>query len=98
MDEPASHNARTDRKDGPGQAMPNRIAAFWHEIYLAMTNFGGDFHQFHEVQTRRREAFRKERDKRPDTWNRLIWDKPKDAVREMLGFLLGEPNATAPSG
>ena len=53
--------------------------AFWHELYLAMTNFGGDFHQFHEVQTHRREAFQKER------------DKPKDAVREMLGFILGEP-------
>ena len=72
--------------------------AFWHEIYLAISNFGGSFHQFHEVQTQRREAFQKERDKRPDTWTWQIWDKPKDAVRQMLGFLLGEPNATAPSG
>ena len=63
-----------------------------------MTNFGGNFHPFHEVQTQRREAFQKERDKRPDTWNWQIWDKAKDAVREMLGFRLGEPNATAPSG
>ena len=72
--------------------------AFWHELYLAMTNFGGDFHQFQEVQTSWREAFQKERDKRPDTWNWQIWDKAKDAVREMLGFLLGEPHAPAPSG
>ena len=72
--------------------------ACWHELYLAMTNFGGDFHQFHEVQTRRREAFKKERKKRPDTWNWQLWDKPRDGVRQMLGYILGEPNATAPSG
>ena len=72
--------------------------AFWQEIYLAITNFGGDFHQFHEVQTRRREAFQTERAKRPDTWNWQLWDKPQDAIRQMLGFLLGEPNATALSG
>ena len=39
MDEPASHNARTDRKDGPGQAMPNRIAAFL-TIVRALLGFG----------------------------------------------------------
>ena len=72
--------------------------AFWHELFLAITNFGGSFHQFHEVQTHRRKAFPKERDKRPDTWTWQIWDKPKDAVRQMLGFLLGEPNVPAPSG
>ena len=72
--------------------------AFWHDVYLAISNFGGDFHQFHEVQTRRREAFQTERAKRPDTWNWQLWDKPQDAIRQMLGFLLGEPNATAPSG
>ena len=65
--------------------------AFWHEIFQALWHFGGDFEHFSGVQARRREAFQKERDKRPDTWTSQLWDRPKDAIRQILGYLLGEP-------
>ena len=72
--------------------------AFWFEISEVLRQFDGDFTHFHEVQTHRREAFQQERDKRPETWTWPLWERANDAMREMLGFFLGEPNATAPSG
>jgi hypothetical protein len=64
---------------------------FWNEIYEALWYFGGSFEQLHNVRERRREAFQKERDKLPDTWTWQIWDRPREAIREMLGYVLGEP-------
>jgi hypothetical protein len=64
---------------------------FWNEILQALLDFDGHFEHFHSVQTRRRSAFQKERDKLPDTWTWQIWDRPREAIREMLGYVLGEP-------
>jgi hypothetical protein len=64
---------------------------FWNEIYEALWHFGGSFEQLHNVRERRREAFQKERDKLPDTWTWQVWDRPREAIREMLGYVLGEP-------
>ena len=37
-----------------------------------------------------------ERERRPDTWTHHLWDRTKEVLREMIGFLLGEePEAIA---
>ena len=64
---------------------------FWNEIHEAMWGFGGSFEHFGSVRERRREAFQKERDKLPDTWAWQIWDRPREAIRQMLGYVIGEP-------
>ena len=70
--------------------------AFWHEFYLTLTQFGGKFEDFFAVQERRRAAFKKERETRPDTWTSQWLDRPKDAIRDLLGYLLGEPPPNGP--
>jgi hypothetical protein len=64
---------------------------FWIEIYRTLTSFGGSFARVFSVQERRREAFEKERSKLPHTWNFDWRDRPQDAIRQLLGTLLGEP-------
>ena len=70
--------------------------AFWHEFYLTLTEFGGKFEDFFAVQERRKAEFQKERDKRPSTGNFDWCDRPKESIREMLGYLLGEPPPQEP--
>ena len=65
-------------------------AGFWHELYSILTGFGGSFEPIFTAQERRRQAFEKERSKLPNTWTFDWRDKPKDAIRQLLGFLLGE--------
>ena len=69
---------------------------FWNMIHDTLWHYGGSFLHFNEVHTHRHEAFQKERNQRPDTWTYPLWEQPRDAIRQILGFLPGEPNATAP--
>jgi hypothetical protein len=70
--------------------------AFWNEFYLTLTDFGGKFEDFCEVRERRSQTFKKERDKLPSTGNWDWCDRPKEAIRKMLGYLLGEPPPRGP--
>jgi hypothetical protein len=71
-------------------------AGFWYEIYQTMTHFGGNFENFFEVQESRKKAFQQERNKLPDTWTFDWRDRPKEAMRQILGYLLGEPPPRGP--
>ena len=66
-------------------------AGLWYEIYQILTGFGGNFEYVFATQERRRQAFEKERNKLPNTWTFDWRDRPKDAIRQLLGYLLGEP-------
>ena len=77
--------------------------SFWAEIAEVFRDFGGDFAAYCEVRRRRTETFEKERTKLPDIGACRIWDAPKEAIRDLLGYLVGEsPPAlaaiAAPSG
>ena len=63
----------------------------WDEILQALMHFGANLAQFFGVQQRRRETFQVERDKRPETWTVDWRDRPREAIRQLLGSLLGEP-------
>ena len=63
----------------------------WDDILQALTHFGANLAEFFSTQQRRRETFQDERDKRPETWTFDWRDRPKEAIRELLGSLLGEP-------
>ena len=65
--------------------------AFWHEVYLALTHFGANLEEFYSLQNRRAETFQDERDQRPETWDQDWRDHPRDAIRHILGSLLGDP-------
>ena len=70
--------------------------AFWNEIYRLLAYFDGKFEDFFGTQERRKKAFLREREKRPDTWAIDWQDRPKDAIRQILGYLLGESPPRAP--
>ena len=65
--------------------------ATWNDILDALMHFGADLEQFFGIQNRRRETFQEERDKRPETWTFDWRDRPKEAIRQILGYLVGEP-------
>ncbi|MEI7710188.1 MAG: hypothetical protein WCI94_02060 [Rhodospirillales bacterium] len=67
---------------------------FWLELYRTLAHFGGNFEHVFTTQERRKTAFEKERSKLPDTWSVDWRDRPKDAIRQLLGHLLGEPPPT----
>ena len=68
---------------------------FWYEIYQILSHFSGKFEHVFGVQQSRKEAFQKERDKLPETWTFDWRERPKEAIRQILGYLLGE---TPPRG
>ena len=69
---------------------------FWHELYLTLTRFGGSFEHVFGVQERRKQAFEKERRTRPETWTPDWRDRPRDAIRQLLGYVLGESPPRGP--
>ena len=73
-----------------GVAATTAEGGFWLEIYRILLHFDGNPEAFFGMQESRRKAFAKERDKRPDTWSAAWRDRPKDAIRQLLGYLLGE--------
>ncbi|MEI7714103.1 MAG: hypothetical protein WCI94_21895 [Rhodospirillales bacterium] len=69
---------------------------FWFELYEILVHFGGNFEHVFGVQQRRKTSFQKERNNRPGTWSSDWRDKTKEAVRELLGYLLGESPPRGP--
>jgi hypothetical protein len=70
---------------------------FWNELFDAMHHFGGSVATLMQQKSRREQAFAKQQDHVPNTnwdWLRL----KRDAVRQVLGFFIGEPpiNPLAP--
>jgi hypothetical protein len=63
----------------------------WNEILQALMHFGADLEQFFGVRNRRGEIFQAEREKRPETWTVDGRDNPREAIRQILGYLIGEP-------
>ena len=68
--------------------------AFWFKIYETLAHFDGKFEILFGVQQKRRKTFEKEREKRPDTWACDWQNLPKDPIRRLLGYVLGEPPPT----
>ena len=63
---------------------------FWNELFDLMTYFGGSIHKLMRQKARRRDAFAKEQDRnRNATWDWL--NMSRDALRQVLGFFIGEP-------
>ena len=65
----------------------------WNEILQSLMHFGADLAKFFATQQRRRRSFDAERAKRSDRWTVDWREEPKDAMRELLGTVLGEPPA-----
>ncbi len=65
-------------------------SAFWSELFDIITYFGGSIPKLMHQKTRRREAFAHEQDRKSDAnWD---WLNPtRDALRQILGFFIGEP-------
>ena len=65
-------------------------SAFWNELFELITCFGSSVGKIMQEKTRRRDAFAKERDRDPDAnWDWL--NLTRDALRQILGFFIGEP-------
>ncbi len=65
---------------------------FWNELFDIMNWFGGGtaVSQLMQEKARRREAFAKERDRKLDpNWDWV--NMSRDALRQVLGFFIGEP-------
>ena len=64
--------------------------AFWNELFDIMNAFGGSIAALMREKTRRRAAFDKEQDRVPNS--NCDWiNMSRDAIRQALGFFIGEP-------
>ena len=62
---------------------------FWNELFDIMNYFGGSVGQLMCRKARRQQAFSQQQDRRPDSnWDWL--DMSRDALRQVLGFFIGE--------
>ena len=68
----------------------------WSEITRTLTQFGGNFAEFFDIRERRKKTFEKERQLRPDTWTSGACDEPREAIRQLLGYVLGESPPRGP--
>jgi hypothetical protein len=65
-------------------------SAFWNELFELITYFGSSVDKLMREKTRRRQVFAQEQDCNPKAnWNWI--DASRDALRNILGFFLGEP-------
>jgi hypothetical protein len=65
-------------------------SAFWNELFELITWFGSNVGKLMNEKTRRRAAFDKEQDRtRNASWDWI--NMPRDALRQTLGFFIGEP-------
>ena len=70
-------------------------AAIWDEIFQILMHFGGNYELVFGVQERRKQSFQKERNRLKHTWTFDWRDRPREAIRQLLGYVLGE---TPPRG
>jgi hypothetical protein len=65
-------------------------SAFWSELSDLMTWFSGSVTKLAQEKTRRRKAFAEEQDRKRDAnWDWI--NMSRDALRQVLGFFIGEP-------
>ena len=69
---------------------------FWSEITRILAQFGGNFEELFDARERRKKTFEKERQTRPDTWTSDLRDQPREAIRQLLGYILGESPPRGP--
>ncbi len=63
---------------------------FWNELFDIMTWFGGSVGRLMREKSRRHNAFADEQDRKPGS-NRDWLHLKRDALRNVLGFFIGEP-------
>ncbi len=65
-------------------------SAFWNELFELITYFGSGVHKLMREKSRRREAFARQQDRKPHAnWDWI--NASRDALRQVLGFFIGEP-------
>jgi hypothetical protein len=63
---------------------------FWNDIFQSLQDYGGSLTTLYAVRTRREISFKRERDRRPETWDWDWRDLRRPTVRQVLGYLIGE--------
>ena len=64
--------------------------AFWNELFELITFFGSSVDKLMREKSRRRAAFDKEQDRKPNAnWDWINMSREK--LRQVLGFFIGEP-------
>ncbi len=62
---------------------------FWNELFDIMNYFGGSVARLMQQKARRQRAFSNEQDRKPNAnWDWL--NMSRDALRQVLGFFIGE--------
>ncbi|HBK07154.1 MAG TPA: hypothetical protein DDZ81_15105 [Acetobacteraceae bacterium] len=65
-------------------------AQFWSGLFDTLQFYGGSLTAMYESRGHREQTFRRERDKRPETWHCNWQDLRPATIRHLLGHLIGE--------
>jgi hypothetical protein len=69
---------------------------FWDKIDKILRRYGGSLNRLYEVRAGREETFQRERDRRPETWH-IDWRNTSlTAMRQALGYMIGEAEQRPP--
>jgi|GEM_PF-446126 len=71
---------------------------FWNQISDTLMNYGGSFATLFKMRQYRETSFQKERDKKPDSWDFEWRFPPPETVRQVLGYMIGDPPTLDPHG
>jgi hypothetical protein len=70
---------------------------FWNKVERVLNRYGGSRHSLYQVRALREKTFRRERDRRPDTWH-IDWRYvPRATLRQALGWLIGDTPSEGPA-
>ena len=72
--------------------------AFWNQIFDTLQAYGGSLTALYKVRERRETSFQTERDRHPDSWGWDWKDPGQQAIRQVLGCLIGEAPTLDPPG
>ena len=64
---------------------------FWDKLDKILRRYGGSLNRLYTVRAERERTFQVERDRRPDTWHIAWRNIPISAVRQALGYMIGDP-------
>ena len=64
---------------------------FWGGLFDTLQSYGGSLTAMYQSRGHREQTFRRERDKRPETWHCNWQDLRPATIRHLLGNLIGEP-------
>lgn len=69
---------------------------FWDALLETLQSHGSSLNALYKIRMKRETTFKRQRDKRPETWSWDWRDRRRPIIRQVLGYLIGDPPTPDP--